>query len=72
MSWISRSVTDLERIAILNGEIPKNPPELLEKVKVRVLRSFCVSGKPMSEGDLISIESHLADSLRAIGKVEIC
>lgn len=60
-----------ERLSILNGPLPKNDPALLTPIRCRVIRGFCVSGKPVVIGEIVSIERHLALSLKSTGKVEI-
>ncbi|TKB63201.1 MAG: hypothetical protein E8D47_13220 [Nitrospira sp.] len=48
-----------------------NDPALLRLVKVKVLKSFRVGGKPLTVGDEVSIEWHLAKDLNALGKCAI-
>lgn len=47
---------------------PVNPPHLMRRVQVKVLRPFPVAGKPLAIGDEVEIEYHLARDLAAIGK----
>lgn len=47
---------------------PIQDPKLFQPVKVRVLRSFCIGGKPLQIGEEVSIEFHLMRDLVAIGK----
>ena len=65
--------TERNRIAILNGPLPKNDPRLLEKIKVRVIRPFYAAGGLLQtpEMGIILIARFEAGDLRARGKVEI-
>ncbi len=65
--------TERSRVAFLNQPIPRdiNDPRLFEKVLVMVFKPFFVSGRLVKEGETVSIEKNLADSLKAIGKCEI-
>lgn len=45
-----------------------NPPNLIRLVRVRVLRSFCVGGRPIAVGEEVEVEFHTARSLMATGK----
>lgn len=49
---------------------PVNDPKLFKPTRCRVLKSFCVSGKPMLPGQEISLPWHLAMDMKAIQKVE--
>lgn len=51
--------------------LPQNQPGLFHPTKVRVLKSFCINGKPVEVGTIISLPWHDAESLKAIGKCEI-
>ena len=51
--------------------LPVNDPGLFTPVRCRVLKSFCVSGKPQQIGQEISLPYHLALDMQAIGKIEI-
>lgn len=50
---------------------PINPPHLMRLVRVKVLRPFCVKGKPLASGDEVEVEFHLAKDLQALGKAAI-
>jgi hypothetical protein len=63
-----------ERVAELQRPIPRdiNPPELLAKVKVRVLKPFGLGGGKVAEvGAVVSIDAFTARSLAAIGKCDV-
>lgn len=75
-NWtLARSVAteELARLRYLNdpNSLAKNDPSLFKLIRCRVLKSFCVKGKPLEIGSLVSLERHLADSLQATGKLEI-
>ena len=53
---------------ITTAPIPKNDPQLMQMVRVRVIVPFCVGGQPQAIGDEVEIEYHLARDLAAIGK----
>ena len=61
---------EMERLAILNGPLPKNDPQLFTPTRVKVLRSFCIAGKPTQPGDVISLPWHAARDMKMIGKIE--
>ena len=50
---------------------PTTDPRLLQKVRVRVLKPFCVSGKRLEIGAEVTIEFHVARDMKALGKVQI-
>lgn len=50
---------------------PKNDPKLLRFVSVHVLRPFCVKGLPLTIGDKVVIEYHVARDMVALGKAAI-
>ena len=54
-----------------NTPLPVTPPELFRLVRCKVIKSFCVSGKPTQPGDVISLPLHEAMGLKAINKVLI-
>jgi hypothetical protein len=54
-----------------NDRIPSNPPELTRLVSVKVLKPFCVAGRPLPVGDVYRLEYHLARDLARIGKCEL-
>lgn len=55
---------------LTTAQIPQNPPGLFTPTQVRCLRSFFIAGKRIEPGQVVSIEYHIAESLKAIGKVE--
>ena len=50
--------------------LPVTPPELLKPVRCTVLKSFCISGKPLMPGEVVSLPWYAARDMKAIGKVE--
>ena len=60
-----------ERVAYLNGPVPRNPPELLAPTRCRVLRPIFVRGARVEVGSEIELPLHDARSLAAIGRVAI-
>ena len=68
-----RAFEEIERalLAELQRPFVGNDPKLLAPVKVLVRRPFYVAGKEMKVGEEIKLSRHDADSLRAIGKVQI-
>lgn len=50
---------------------PVNDPALFAPVRCKVIKSFCVSGKPLQPGEEVSLPWHLAQDMKALGKVEI-
>jgi hypothetical protein len=54
-----------------NVAAPVQDPKLFQPVKVRVLRSFCVTGKPLAVGAEVELPYHVARDLRALGRVEL-
>jgi hypothetical protein len=50
---------------------PVQNPQLFQPVKVRVLRSFCVTGRPLAVGAEVELPYHVARDLEAMGKAEI-
>lgn len=48
----------------------QNDPHLLRPVRVKVLRSFCVGGRPLAVGDEATVEFHLGRDLVAVQKAE--
>lgn len=50
---------------------PRNDPKLLELVRCRVLRAFCVAGKRVEVDQVVELPQHDARSLAAIGKLKI-
>jgi hypothetical protein len=72
-SWQIRrdSEDERQRRAILNGPLPKNDSALFKATRCRVLRQFCVGGKPLLSGSECTLPRHEALSLEAAGKVEL-
>ena len=62
---------EMERLAILNGPLPKNDPQLFTPTRVKVLRSFCIAGKPTQPDEIVSLPWHLAQDMVTLGKVSI-
>ena len=62
---------EMERLAILNGPLPKNDPQLFTPTRCKVIKSFCIAGRPTQPGEIVSIPYNEAIGLRAIGKIEI-
>jgi len=60
-----------QRLEILRKAPAPNPPELLAATKCRVLKPFCGAGKRVEPGKIIELPKHDAQSLAAIGRVEI-
>ena len=50
---------------------PSNDPRLLKRVRCRVLEPFYVRGEVVQPGQRIELEQADAESMRAIGRVEI-
>ena len=61
---------EMERLAILNGPLPKNDPQLFTPTRCTVLKSFCISGKPLMPGEVVSLPWHAARDMKMIGKIE--
>ena len=51
---------------------PRNDPSLSLPVQVRVKRPFCVKGKRIEEGEVVTVEAHVARDVVALGKAEYC
>lgn len=60
-----------ERLAFLKSPLPKNDPELFTPTRCRVLKAFCIGGKPVTVGEVIVLAKCDALSLQAISKIEI-
>ena len=67
--WADES--EQERLAYLQKPIPPTPSEFLTPTKCRVLKSFCVAGKPLAVGDIVTIAAHVAQDMAHLGKAEI-
>lgn len=50
---------------------PRNDPKLLRQVYVKVIKPFCINGKPLSVGDEVAIEYHVARDMVALGKARL-
>lgn len=50
---------------------PRVDPRLLEPVRCRVLRAFCVGGARVEPGEIVELTRFDAQSMRALGRVEI-
>ena len=50
---------------------PKNDPMLTRQVREKVLRCFCANGKPLSVGDEVMLEFHVARDMTFLGKAEM-
>ena len=51
--------------------LPKQDPALFEKIAVRVMKPFCVEGKPQAIGSTVRVERHVAVGLQSLGKAEL-
>lgn len=40
-------------------------------VRVRVLRPFCIAGKPVAVGEVVKVPRYLANDLQAQGRAEL-
>ena len=68
------AVQDLDeraRSAFLRRPPAANPPELMKPTRCRVLRPFCVAGKRVEPGQTVELARHDAESMKAIGRVEV-
>ena len=60
------------RFGVDRAPAPRNDPKLLAKVKVKVLRPFGLAGGRVAKvGEIVELPRYDAESLAAIGKVEI-
>ena len=65
-------ITDYtNRFGVNLAPTPKNDPKLLALVWCVVLRPFFVAGKEVKINDKVKLPLHDAESLRALGKVQI-
>jgi len=63
--------SERQRIAYLKGPLPKTDPRLLEKIKVRIIKPFYISGVLQTpEMGIILIGRFDAVDLSARGKIE--
>jgi hypothetical protein len=61
-----------ERISrLLSYRPPPDPPELIKPTRCRVLRGFFVAGELVEPGMTTTLPWYDANSLAALGKVEI-
>lgn len=60
-----------DRLFLLQAKPAPNPPELLAPTSCRVLRAFSVRGARVEIGEIVTLTRFDAESLKAIGKVEI-
>ena len=72
-SWAIRRESEAEqqRRVILNTPLPKNDAALFTPTRCRVVRCFCIKGKPLPIGSECELPRHEAMSLKAAGKVEL-
>ena len=54
-----------------NDPLPKNDDRLFVPTKCRVLKSFCVGGKPLDVGSTITLPWHEVEGLLALGRAEL-
>lgn len=60
-----------ERRAVLAKPFAGNDPALTTPTRCKVLKPFFVAGQRAAVGETVVLAKHDADSLAAIGKVEI-
>ena len=68
---VGHEQVDRERLAFLNRPPAPNPPALVAPTRCRVLVAFCVAGERIEPGEIVTLQKHDADSMRALGRVEI-
>jgi hypothetical protein len=70
---VRRQIEDAERGRRAELMRPPSPNDqrLFTPTKCRVLRMFCVAGKPVELGSTVTLAQHDAASLAASGKVTI-
>jgi hypothetical protein len=70
---VRRHIDDTERNrqAVLMAKPSPGDQRLFTPTKCRVLRTFCVQGQPVEIGSTVTLAKHDADSLAALGKVEL-
>jgi hypothetical protein len=70
---VRRQIDDAEaaRRAILNAKPSPGDQRLFTPTQCKVLKSFCVAGKPVQVGSVVTLEYHDAVSLQALNKVEL-
>lgn len=50
--------------------LPKIDPKHLKPTRVEVLRGFCVEGKPVAVGDIVTVPAWIAADLVAVSKAK--
>lgn len=72
-AWARGQLEDRERgrMAELMRPPLHNDQRLFTPTKCRVLKMFCVGGKPVEVGSTVVLPKHDAESLQALGKVSI-
>lgn len=71
MGWVLDWTSMRETMQHSKIADPVQDPRLLQSVKVRVLRAFCVAGKRVEIGAEVEVPYCTARDLRAIGKAEM-
>ena len=70
MSWVTgRNGNVMSKFETV--PTPKNAPELLQPVRVTVLRPFCVQGQPLEIGTMVELPRYVAADLVALRKAEM-
>lgn len=67
-------LTEAEQRAFLSRPIPDaiaHPEHLTRPTRCKVLRPFCIEGKPVAPNAIVTLLRHDADSLASSGRVEI-
>ena len=49
---------------------PVNDPALFAPTRCKVIRSFCIAGRPTQPGEIVSLPWHLAMDMKSLGKIE--
>jgi hypothetical protein len=57
--------------AFQDGRLPEIPAHLLKPTRVRVLRGFCVGGRPLDPGELTTMPYYAAADMIALRKAEL-
>ena len=72
-AWARGQLEDRERgrMAELMRPPLHNDQRLFTPTKCKTLKSFCVQGQPVEIGSTITMAKHDAESLAALGKVEL-
>ncbi|MBI5315040.1 MAG: hypothetical protein HZB34_03630 [Nitrospirae bacterium] len=72
-AWARGQLEERERNRRAELSRPPSPNDarLLRPTLVRVLKGFCVQGKLVELGATITLQRHDAESLAALGKVEL-